>query len=136
MLSRIKQKSDLIGALASFLCMVHCMITPLLFIASVCSKSCCASAPSWWIWLDFFFLLISFFAVYRSTQITIKPWMKVALWISWVVLFTAILIEQSSFLFFSEYFKYMATFMLITLHLYNLKYCQCKSDTCCVNNVN
>ena len=97
MISYLKQKSDLIGALASFVCMVHCMITPFLFIATVCSSSCCASAPWWWVWLDFFFLLISFFAVYKSTQNSSKPWMKIALWIAWGALFSAILMEQSSF---------------------------------------
>lgn len=136
MISYLKQKSDLIGALASFVCMVHCIITPFLFIATVCSTSCCASAPWWWVWLDFFFLLISFFAVYKSTQNSSKPWMKIALWIAWGALFSAILMEQLSVLFFSEYYKHTAAFLLIGLHLYNLKYCQCKSDTCCVNNEN
>ena len=131
MIATLKQKSDLIGAIASFTCMIHCIATPFLFIASACSKSCCASAPTWWIWLDFIFLFISFFAVYRSTQTTSKSWMKPALWTAWAGLLITILIEQSGWLYFSEYFKYTAAFSLIGFHLYNLKYCQCKSNKCC-----
>lgn len=134
MISVIKQKSDLIGAVASFTCMIHCLATPFLFIASACSKSCCASAPTWWVWLDFIFLFISFFAVYRSTKSTSKSWMKPLLWLAWTALFVSILFEQLSSINYSDYFKYTSAFSLIGLHLYNLKFCQCKSDKCCANN--
>ena len=131
MIAVLKQKSDLIGAIASFTCMIHCIATPFLFIASACSKSCCASAPTWWIWLDFVFLFISFFAVYKSTKLTSKSWMKPALWTAWIALSITIFMEQSDFIYFSEYYKYASAFSLIALHLYNLKYCQCKSGNCC-----
>ena len=134
MIAALKQKSDLIGAIASFTCMIHCIATPFLFIASACSKSCCSAAPTWWVWLDFIFIFISFFAVYRSTKTTSKSWMKPTLWIAWGALFIAILIEQSGWVYFSEFFKYTAALSLIGFHLYNLKYCQCKSDKCCLNN--
>ena len=134
MIAVLKQKSDLIGAIASFTCMIHCLATPFLFIASACSKSCCASAPTWWIWLDFVFLFISFFAVYRSTKSTSKSWMKPLLWLAWLALFSSILIEQISSINYSDYFKYTAAFSLIGLHIYNLKFCQCKSEQCCAND--
>ncbi len=134
MIAVLKQKSDLIGAIASFTCMIHCLATPFLFIASACSKSCCASAPTWWIWLDFVFLFISFFAVYRSTKSTSKSWMKPLLWLAWLALFLSILIEQISSINYSDYFKYTAAFSLIGLHIYNLKFCQCKSEQCCTND--
>jgi hypothetical protein len=131
MISVIKQKSDLIGAIASFTCMVHCLATPFLFIASACSKSCCAAAPTWWVWLDFVFLFISFFAVLKSTKHSSKSWMKPALWTAWTALSVSVFMEQFDFIYFSEYYKYTAAFSLIGLHLYNLKYCQCKSEKCC-----
>ena len=46
-------KSDTIGALASGLCMVHCLATPFFFIASACSASCCSNTPLWWQWMDY-----------------------------------------------------------------------------------
>lgn len=79
MIAILKQKSDLIGAIASFISMIHCLATPFLFIASACSKSCCAAAPKWWVWLDFVFLFISFLAIQRSIKTTSKPWIKYTL---------------------------------------------------------
>jgi len=131
MIAILKQKSDLIGAIASFICMIHCLATPFLFIASACSKSCCAAAPKWWVWLDFVFLFISFLAIQRSIKTTSKPWIKYTLWGSWIALCTAIIMEQSPVIVITEYFKYTAAFSLIGFHLYNLKYCQCKSGKCC-----
>ena len=132
MIKSIQQKSDLIGATASALCMVHCVVTPFLFIASACSKSCCSSAPTWWIWLDFIFLFISFLSVYKSLQTTTKEWLKPLLWTAWGSLFICIFIEQFGSFHLNEYFKYGAALSLIGLHLYNLKFCQCKDDKCCV----
>ena len=131
MLQVIRQKSDIIGAAASALCMVHCIATPFLFLASACTKSCCSAAPTWWIWLDFVFLGISFMAVYKSLQTTTKYWLKPALWSAWGTLFTFIFIEQFGSFHLNEGFKYTAALSLIGLHLYNLRYCQCKDDNCC-----
>ena len=46
---------DFIGALASSLCLVHCLLTPVLFIVKACtsSASCCAGAPVWWQVIDY-----------------------------------------------------------------------------------
>jgi len=33
---------DLFGALVSSLCLIHCAATPFLFIAKVCSATCCS----------------------------------------------------------------------------------------------
>ena len=49
----LKINSDIIGASASTLCTIHCLATPFIFFASTCTQSCCASAPSWWVWIDF-----------------------------------------------------------------------------------
>jgi len=81
---KLKINADLIGAGASTLCTIHCLATPFLFLASTCTKSCCSAAPSWWLWIDYAFLLISFFAIYKSTRITSKFWIKPTLWMSWI----------------------------------------------------
>lgn len=130
----ITQKPDTFGALASGLCMVHCLATPLLFIAHACAEHGCASAPNWWKSLDYFFLGVSFFAVYRSAQITSKKFMKPLLWLSWAALFMAIINEKLEFLNLPESFTYVPALSLVALHVYNLKYCQCKTDNCCSNH--
>ena len=75
----IKQKPDSIGVIASTLCLIHCIATPLIFIAQSCSITHYNSVPTWWGYIDYLFLIISFFAVYRSTKITSLKWIKPAL---------------------------------------------------------
>ena len=129
-------KSDSIGALASSLCLIHCLVTPIIFVAQACTDSCCADTPTWWSMLDYLFLIISFFAVYRSTSTTSKEYMKYALWGSWLLLFTMILNEKAEFLPLPESLTYVAAAALVLLHLYNLKFCNCASETdkCCIKN--
>ncbi len=124
-------QADSVGALASALCLVHCIATPFLFIAMTCTSACCESSPIWWRWLDPFFLVIAFFAVYRASKTTSKSWMKYAMWISWVTLLMIILNEKLQLMTLFESAIYYPAMALVGLHLYNLKYCQCKEDHCC-----
>lgn len=125
-------KSDLLGAVASGLCMLHCIATPLLFIAQSCSvNSCCESSPAWWSSIDYLFIGITFFAVYQSGKNTSRPWMKYALYAVWALLSLLVLNEKIAFFHISEWWKYLAAISLITLHLYNLKFCHCSEETCC-----
>ena len=128
----LTKNADIIGATASFLCMVHCAATPFLFIASACSASCCSAAPTWWISLDLIFLLISFFAVNRATKQTTKSWIKPVLWLFWSLLMTSVFLEQLSLVPYVSYLKYISALSLIVFHVYNLAFCQCNKENCCV----
>lgn len=130
----ILQKPDAFGALASTLCIIHCLATPLLFIAQTCAMGGCETAPVWWKSLDYLFLMISFIAIYRSTKTTSKNVMKYALWLCWVALFLLIVNEKTQWVSLSETFTYFIAFTLAALHIYNMNYCQCKTDKCCVRN--
>lgn len=127
-------KPDNIGALASSLCLVHCLATPFIFITQSCAASCCETSPLWWQWIDYGFLVISFFAVYRSSQTTSKNFMKWLLWISWTIFFISIINNRLDLFFAPEIFMNCAAINLVILHLYNLNYCQCKNDQCCSHN--
>ena len=118
----LKLNSDTIGALASGLCMAHCIATPFFFIASACSSSCCDNSPIWWQWLDYFFLFISFFAINQSTKSRNNEWIKFGLFLS-------ILNVKFGWIYLAENVKYIPAFMLVALHMYNMKFCQCKD--CC-----
>ena len=132
MISKTIPKSDLVGAVASGLCVVHCIATPFLFIAQSCSVSgCCESSPAWWSSIDYLFIGITFFAVYHSGKSTSKPWVKYAMYAAWVILSLLILNEKLVFSPIPEWWKYITAFGLISLHLYNLKFCQCAEETCC-----
>lgn len=125
-------KSDSIGAMASSLCLLHCIATPLLFAIQPISIHT-EVTPVWWKSLDYIFLLFSFFAVFRSTKSSSKIWMKYALWISWIILTLAILNEKMELLHLGELLIYIPAIALVFLHLYNSKYCQCVDENCCIN---
>ena len=126
-------KSDSLGALASGLCLVHCVATPFLFVLQPLTVSE-GAAPFWWQSLDFIFLAVSFVAVYRSAINTSKRWMRYALWISFIALTLAIVNEKFELLHIGEFMTYFPAASLIGLHLYNQKYCQCANTTCCATH--
>ena len=128
---RVAEKSDSIGVMASGLCLIHCLATPFLFVAKSCAVSCCADAPIWWGLLDYIFLVVSFFAVYWTASTTSNKLVKFALWLSWFVLSFILINEQIQLFALSKYAIYLPAFALVSLHIYNLKYCQCQDAVCC-----
>ena len=75
----ILQKPDRLGILASTLCLIHCVASPFLFIAQTCSTTCCKATPIWWKTIDYLFSIISFFAIRRSTQVSLNKSIKLGL---------------------------------------------------------
>ena len=123
--------SDTLGAIASGLCMIHCVATPFLFIASACTASCCNMAPGWWQGFDYFFLFISIFAIYQTSKQTTNNLIILGLSLSWLgMLFFIVNANQQWFPLHGN-LKFIPAFSLIGLHLYNLRYCQCKAENCC-----
>ena len=125
--------SDSIGALASTLCLIHCLITPFIFVVQSCASSCCASAPSWWVFFDYLFLTISFFAILKSTRTTQSNFIKYALWSFWFLLFCLIINQSTEVFLITKNALYLVAVSLSFLHIYNLKYCQCNGNKCCVD---
>ena len=127
-------KSDTIGAAASFLCMIHCVATPFIFIAQACSHSCCSAAPTWWRVIDFAFLLISGLAVIQSVRSSSSKVIRAGLWLSWGLLTASILLENFYPDLFSEWVKYSAASGLIFTHFYNMRYCSCAAEDCVIHS--
>ena len=126
------QKPDTVGAIASSLCVIHCLMTPLLFAAqSLTAVHDHHFAQVWWQNLDFLFIIISFIAIYQSTKKSNNISIRYALWINWFTLFFLILNEKTEWFSLAEIITYIVAFTLASLHIYNLNYCQCKSDDCC-----
>ncbi|WP_010136220.1 MerC domain-containing protein [Ochrovirga pacifica] len=126
----IGKRSDLIGALVSGLCLVHCLATPLLFLAKTCSDSHCIGAPNWWKFFDSIFLVLSFIAVFWSSKNSSKNWMQLSLWFSWSTLAFVVLNEKFHWFALAEFYIYFPTLALVFLHIYNRKYCQCDTGCC------
>lgn len=127
------KKSDFVGALSSALCLAHCLATPLLFIAQTQTIGDHHDKPLWWSSLDIVFLIISFFAIYKTAKTSTKKWVKQLLWANWALLTFIILNEKVHLIPLPESVVYIPSVALIILHIYNSRYCQCKDETCCTN---
>lgn len=127
-----KSKSDIVGILASSLCLIHCTFTPFIFVVQAHLAHHDAEVPFWWSILDYIFLVVSFVAVYWSTKTTGKSWVKPAFWIAWSLLFLILINEKLHLLHIPEAAIFFPSLGLVFLHFYNKKYCKCKDDTCCV----
>ena len=134
MIRSISTKADVYGAIASLLCLAHCFATPILFFSHNSIASEVQLTPIWWETLDFSFLAISFLAIYRSTQTTTKRLMKYLLWSFWALLLTFILNEKIYLVNVSGVYRDLSAVILALLHIYNLSFCQCKNDTCCIHS--
>ena len=128
-----KLRADNVGILSSGLCMIHCIATPFVFIASTCSNTCCESSPVWWQLFDFFFLAISFVAVHFAVKKTKLAWIRYGMYASFTLLLLLVLYNHLSFLAIPEEIIYVPAASLIFLHIYNIKHCNrsaCECDTC------
>ena len=126
-------KPDVIGSMASTLCLIHCMITPVIFITQACTLSCCANTPIWWQSIDYIFIIISFFAIYKANQTSNNQTIKKLLWILWFSFATLTLNKTLGIVYVNKNICYFAGISLAILHLYNLRYCQCTKEGCCVS---
>ena len=116
----IAKKSDFFGVMSSTLCLMHCLLTPVLFVI-----------PFWWKGMNFVFVAVSLSAVYFSSKNTSRSIMKPLLWIGFSLLTLSIVNEEFHFLHVPEVLNYSAAAFLAGLHIYNLKYCQCDDEECC-----
>lgn len=130
----LHNNSDKLGAISSTICAIHCMATPFLFVAKSCSVAThCAQTPIWWKAVDVLFLVVSFVAIYFSAKNSSNSLVKKGLWVSWIVLALIITNDFSHIINLPHWLIYIPAVNLIILHIYNLKYCQCKTDKCCTN---
>ncbi len=125
--------SDHIGIISSILCLSHCLLTPLLIIFQLEILTIKNGPNFLWNSLNFIFLIISLFAVKISVKKTLNNYIKFIMSINWFLLFAFILNENLGFLSISEIYIYISSISLCFLHIYNLKYCRCDDENCCVN---
>jgi multidrug transporter EmrE-like cation transporter len=127
--------ADTIGAINSSLCVAHCFATPFLFLTQAQTSLVeLSTVPLWWQFLNYVFIVISFFAVSRTVKNSSNQLVKSLLWVSWVFLSALILNEEFEIMHMPELLTYFAGISLASLHIYNLKYCQCEDENCCPPN--
>jgi hypothetical protein len=110
--------SDKAGIGSAVLCTIHCLIVPVFFLIkySVLSGNSGINLPQWWEKLDYFFLVVSFLAVYHSASHTRSTEIKISLWIFWGILAVAIIFESAL-----HNLAYLASAGLVVTHFINIK---------------
>tara|TARA_B100000902_G_scaffold131027_1_gene129876 strand:- start:9583 stop:9969 length:387 start_codon:yes stop_codon:yes gene_type:complete len=120
---------DNLGATFSALCVIHCFSTPFLFI----TQSYMLVVPGWWQALNYVFLCLSFFAVYKTSLNSSSLIIKKLLYVFWGILAFLLLSEEFELFHLPEFITYITGLSLAGLHIYNKKYCQCVDDECCID---
>lgn len=115
--------SDMLGATASMLCVVHCLLTPFLFAAQATLLSTCSDiSPTWWRMIDFIFLIITFFAIRFTVNSTSFKWLPSALYSLWSILAILTFNKFFHFIQLPHLLIYIAAIGLSILHLYNFQH--------------
>ncbi len=105
--------ADYTGAINSGLCIIHCLLTPVLVV---------------WLGhqaehaLEWLFLGISLVAVFFTARHTAIPALRAGLWVAFVVFAASILLGHDWPP--AEYLAYGASGVLVVLHLINLYHCR------------
>lgn len=134
--SSFNQFSDIYGSLASILCIIHCLATPLLFMASASDLTGTTLTPWWWHLLDFVFITISFVAIRQSIRTSTISWMPLAMYSSWIVLSVLIIIDKTSFITLPGNINFLPAISLVFLHFYHLLYHRFRRGSHCLHHLN
>ncbi len=108
-------RSDIVGILASSLCLIHCLLMPLvllLFTETIGEK---------YEQICIFFWFISFISVFLSIEKMKNKKLKFTLIISWLLLTISLFYEEKHPVF--KLFIYLGSIALIAIHIVNIKNC-------------
>ena len=126
------KNSDNLGFLSSIVCFIHCLITPFLYITFAGIFNQNEFIIYSWKGINAIFVFVSLIAVNRSTKKTKSKIIKPIFWISWSFLFLILLNEEVNFIDLPELLSYISALNLAGLHVYNLNFCGCKDENCCI----
>ena len=125
--------SDKVGAASNILCMLHCFATPFIFLSQTQTAHIGHDVPFAWQIINYFFITISGIAVYYSAKNTTNNFVKVFMVLFWLIISFLIISEGLELLHLPEILTYISASYLSLLHIYNLKYCTCNDEECCIH---
>lgn len=125
------KNSDTLGILSSSLCLIHCFITPFIYMSFTSLFNQNDFLYSSWKGINIIFIVFSLIAVNRSTKKTTSKIIKPIFWFSWCFLFFVLFNEEVKFIELPELVSYLSALNLAGIHVYNLKFCGCKDENCC-----
>lgn len=109
------QESDKIGMISSILCLIHCLILPIIVIIGGWTESHFIDLEI----LDYIFAVISTFAAYKTLKdLKLKKLRKYFI-LGWIFFIVGLLSHDTYF----EYLMHLGTIILIFAHWNNLQYC-------------
>lgn len=115
----LRQKADYVGITGSVLCIIHCLITPILVMSSTLLNH--DTIRVGFLSLDYLFIGVNIIAVWSASRHTSRR-IGIALW-SFLLLFAlGLLFEDVHEAF--KYLAYAASLGLVTTHLANIRYCR------------
>ncbi|GAB3498451.1 hypothetical protein GCM10027341_20090 [Spirosoma knui] len=113
----LSRKADYIGITGSVLCIIHCLITPILLMSSSLLQH--DELRVGYLSLDYVFIAVNIVAVYSATRHYASPMVKKSLWGFLGLFIVAILLEDAAPAF--EYMAYAASAGLVMTHLINIR---------------
>ena len=128
--------SDKVGAASNILCMLHCLATPFIFLSQTQTAHIGHDVPFAWQIINYFFITISGIAVYYSAKNSTSNIVKVFMVLFWLILSFLIITEGLELLHLPEILTYISASSLSLLHIYNLNYCTCSEQECCIHEKN
>lgn len=73
-----RNKADTLGILSAVLCLIHCLLFPLLILTGFMSDHWADHSA----WMDYFFVVLAVFAVVSATRSTTRNDIKFWMWLS------------------------------------------------------
>ena len=114
-------EADWWGILSSGLCLVHCLLPPLLLLFHWQHAEALHIPEG----IEYVFLLVSLWAVVHALRQHRNRFLQVFLCVAFVLLSVGILLEARGAFF--QYLSYAGSLLLIGGHIANIRYCrQCK----------
>lgn len=114
---RLSRKADYIGITGSVLCIIHCLITPVLLLTSSMFQN--STLRLGYLSLDYVFIGVNIVAVYFATRHYAPLAIKRSLWGFLFLFAAALLLEDTAPVF--EYIAYTASAGLVITHLLNIR---------------
>ncbi|WP_080053974.1 MerC domain-containing protein [Spirosoma aerolatum] len=119
MVNLLQKRDDLIGITGSILCIIHCLITPVLVMSSTLLQYDTLRAS--FLSLDYLFIGINVLAVWSASRHSTSTIARF-LWLFLGLFATGLLLEEVHAGF--EYLAYAASLGLVITHLLNIRYCR------------
>ena len=113
----LSRKADYIGITGSVLCIIHCLITPVLLLTTSLLQD--SALRVGYLSLDYVFIGVNIIAVYFATRHYAPVHIRVGLWGFLFLFATALLLEETAPVF--QYIAYAASAGLVITHLLNIR---------------